>query len=107
MQYERNDTIIYDEGFKTSAEKEYCISEEADKTETDDMVIESKINKYSSNSIVLITQLIICILCTTFLFVSKTYFSDIYSVVREKLSFLLNDSLIIDGNDLSDFFVDR
>lgn len=109
MQYDRNDEIIYDEGFTTSTEREYYSPIEhsgAEQTTAPESNTQ-KTKPPKTYPTVLITQLVVCVLCAVFLYVSKEYLQDIYTVVMENISSLINDSLVVDGNDLNDYFVKK
>ena len=111
MQYERNDEITYDEGFSTPTEREYYTGQ----FESDDYDREPLSNNYRTGKknrdrnksfpMVLLFQIIICVLCGLFLYFSKLYAPEFYSVVMDKVNSLVNDSLVVDGNDVNDYFV--
>lgn len=98
MQYDRNDEIIYDEGFTSSSKSEYY---KGDK----DTEITEKEKKKKSFPSVLFFQIIICILCGLFLYFSKSYAPQLYNTVMDKVNTLINDSLIVEGTDVNEYFV--
>ncbi len=103
MQYDRNDEIIYDEGFTSSSEKEYYRQDFNEEYNTEDKSV--KREKRKSFPSVLFFQIIICVLCGLFLFFSKQYAPDFFNDVMDKVSDLINDSLIVEGKDVNDYFV--
>lgn len=114
MQYDRNDEISYDEDFIQTGETEYYSSDDfgnygvsrEEFSEKDNLDREKKkISKPFPS--VLFFQLIICILCAVLLYASKMYFPDVYQNVMDKVSELINDSLVVEGNDLNDYFVNN
>lgn len=115
MQYDRNDEISYGEEFTTPAEKEYySYSREDINSGNADVITEESGSDYRGKDkrnkpfpSVLFFQLVICLLCGIFLYVSKMYIPDVYNDIMDKVSVLINDSLIVDGNDLNDYFVNN
>lgn len=103
MQYDRNDEITYDEEFKSTTGTEYYTGEEniAPQEET------VKEKREKSIPSVLIFQLIVCIFLGGFLYVSKNYFPDFFTAVMNEVNSLINDSLIVDGNNLNDYFINN
>ena len=103
MQYDRNDEITYDDGFKSNAGTEYYSADEN---------VEPKSNsthEKTQKSIpsVLIFQLIVCFILGGFMYASKCYFPDFFNTVMNEVNSLINDSLIVDGNNLNDYFVNN
>lgn len=103
MQYDRNDEITYDEGFTSNAGTEYYTGEES-LTPQEETVKEKREKSIPS---VLIFQLIVCIILGAFMYVSKSYFPQFYSSIMNQVNSLINDSLIVDGNNLNDYFVNN
>ena len=56
---------------------------------------------------VILCQLIICILLGIFLYCSRTYVPDLFSNIMSSVSDMINDSLVVDGNNLNDYFVNN
>ncbi|MGN0460402.1 MAG: hypothetical protein ACI4HL_05765 [Ruminococcus sp.] len=103
MQYDRNDEITYDEDFKSNAGTEYYTGEENYQRDIEKV----KEKKEKSIPSVLIFQLIVCFILGGFMYVSKNYFPDFFSTVMNEVNNLINDSLIVDGNNLNDYFVNN
>lgn len=103
MQYNRNDEITYDEEFKSTTGTEYYTGKEnlAPQEET------VKEKREKSIPSVLIFQLIVCIILGAFMYLSKSYFPQFYSTIMDEVNSLINDSLIVDGNNLNDYFVNN
>lgn len=100
MQYDRNDEITYDEGFTTSSKSEYYNKDK----DTEDFEPEKEKKRKSFPS-VLFFQIIICVLCGLFLYFSKAYSPNLYNTVMDKVNSLINDSLVVEGNDINEYFV--
>ena len=96
MQYDRNDEIVYYKEFLETTNREYYNPE--DYTNNDEFCSEEK---------VFLCQLIICILLGVFLYCSRTYAPDLFSNIMNSVSDMINDSLVVDGNNLNDYFVNN
>jgi hypothetical protein len=106
MQYDRNDEITYDEGFKTTGEREYYSQEELfDNGSEEQATFTSKEKKSKTYPTVLLTQLVVCLLCAVFLYCAKEYFPELYSSVMDSVTTYINDSLVVEGNNINDYFV--
>lgn len=103
MQYDRNDEITYDEEFKSNAGTEYYNG-------NDNLIPQSNpLHEKPQKSIpsVLIFQLIVCFILGGFMYASKCYFPDFFNTVMKEVNSLINDSLIVDGNNINDYFVNN
>lgn len=105
MQYDRNDEITYDEDFVTNTNREYYSGNDDDRYISNEEVINPK-SKKAIPTLILI-QLIVFVLCGAFLYFSKTSAPDTFNYVMGELKTLINDSLIIDGNNVNDYFVNN
>ncbi|MGN0476742.1 MAG: hypothetical protein ACI4HM_05305 [Ruminococcus sp.] len=103
MQYDRNDEITYDEGFKSNVDTEYYSGDEYLISQSNSL--QEKPQK--SIPSVLIFQLIVCFILGGFMYASKCYFPDFFNTVMSEVNTLINDSLIVDGNNLNDYFVNN
>lgn len=108
MQYDRNDEITYDKEFLETTNKEYYNPE--DYKNNDEFCSEEKVfseKKKKPLPTVILCQLIICILLGIFLYCSRTYAPDFFSNIMSSVSDMINDSLVVDGNNLNDYFVNN
>lgn len=104
MQYDRNDEITYDKEFQSASGREYCTGEEKEYNHTSNNTDDSSNKKVRTYPSVLIVQLIICIICAGFLYCAKNYFPDFYNIIADNISAMINDSLVVDGNNINDYF---
>ncbi|MCH5202304.1 MAG: hypothetical protein J1F17_03770 [Oscillospiraceae bacterium] len=114
MQYDRNDEISYDEDFTQAGETEYYNGDDFGDygASRDDFYEKENYDREKNKNSkpfpsVLFFQLVICILCAVLLYASKMYFPDVYQNIMDKVSGLINDSLVVEGNDLNDYFVNN
>jgi hypothetical protein len=105
MQYDRNDEIIYDENFKNITEKESYLPNNSNNSNEQKDVNSSSAVKNKTYPTVLVVQLVVCVLTALFFYCSKEYFSDYYTDIMNTVNYYINDSLIIEGNNLNDYFV--
>lgn len=108
MQYDRNDEITYDKEFLETTNREYYNPE--DYKNNDEFCSEEKVfseKKKKPLPTVILCQLIICILLGIFLYCSRTYAPDLFNNIMSSVSDMINDSLVVDGNNLNDYFVNN
>lgn len=108
MQYDRNDEITYDKEFLETTNREYYNPE--DYKNNDEFCSEEKVfseKKKKPLPTVILCQLIICILLGIFLYCSRIYAPDLFSNIMSSVNDMINDSLVVDGNNLNDYFVNN
>lgn len=107
MQYDRNDEIVYDKEFLETTNREYYNPE--DYKNNDEFCSEEKVFRKKKKPLptVILCQLIICILLGIFLYCSRTYAPDLFSNIMSSVNDMINDSLVVDGNNLNDYFVNN
>lgn len=108
MQYDRNDEIIYDKEFSETTNREYYNPQDYKKNDefcSEEETFSEK--KKKPLPTVILCQLIISIILGIFLYCSQMYAPQFFDTIMDNVSVMINDSLVVDGNNLNDYFVNN